>query len=226
MNLGYHGVETVGNAVHSCKHPTSGDVIPWLSHTVVLEILARIQQYCVDAGEQRRVTFENARSNESDFRRVMFDKVRTEGCTLDHAYYSEGKQQLQNLFQYQNNQSQGGYRGSPAPKPKPKAKASPKGSGYVPWTGGGGASKGTGKGKNGKGNAKTSKRTSDFVREPNKPHWYQSYKGKRYCINWNLHGTCRFGKNCSELHYCNFVGCDKAHLFEGCRSGDSSRHRW
>ena len=74
--------------------------------------------------------------------------------------------------------------------------------------------------------SKTSKRTNDFVREPNKPHLYQSYKGKRYCINWNLHGWCKFGKNCSQLHFCNYVGCDKGHVYEGCRSGDSSKHRW
>ena len=230
QNLGWHGVETVGNAVHSCKNK-DGDVIPWLSHTVVLEILARLQQYCVDAGEQRRVNFDNARSNELDFRRIMFDMVRTEGCTLDHAYYTAGKQQLQILFQYQNNQSQGGYR-QPSPKKAAKTKGAPKG-GYVPYSGGGGGGdKGTGKGKNkgggggGGANTKTRKATSDFVREPNKPHLYQSYKGKRYCINWNLHGFCKFGKNCNQLHYCNYVGCKQGHILEGCRSGDSSKHRW
>ena len=231
QNLGYHGVETVGNAVHNCKND-NGDVIPWLSHTVVLEILSRMQQYCVDAGEQRRVNFENARSNELDFRRVMFDMVRDEGCSLDHAYYAVGKQQLQLLFQYQNNQSQGGYR-QPSPKKAPKTKGARKG-GYVPYSGGGGGGggrdKGSGKGKDKRGGdgggAKTRKSTSDFVREPSKPHLYQSYKGQRYCINWNLHGNCKFGKNCNQLHFCNYVGCDKGHIKEGCRSGDSSKHRW
>ena len=48
----------------------AGQLVPWLSHTVVLEILARIQQYSVDADEQKRVNFANARTNEHDFRRV------------------------------------------------------------------------------------------------------------------------------------------------------------
>ena len=222
--LGWHAYEVVGNAVHSPKD-AQGNPIPWLSHAVVLEIWSRFRQYVIEATEETRVSFVNAKTNEESFRRTLFGAIKTKECqTLDESYFKHGRNQLILLFQYQSHPILvHGYKGKearyvPYAPTQPRGPSAPKGTGKGA-KGKGDSKKGTGKGVKRQRPEVMPQTGTDFIVQQGKP-FYDSYKGQKYCINWNLTGKCKFGKECSQLHFCSRIGCSKGHLFEGCRSGN------
>ena len=240
--LAYPAMQNVGNMVFLTKKKDAqgnetGEVIPWFSTSVLMWIMARLDQYVFDAAIHHRVNFANAKQGEIDFRAHMYDNLRLyhETKSWDDIFAESGHQQLKSLIQYQNNE---------IPRAMPKANS-------VRYDDDGvgptrvrtrkqkqktgaqkkGAKKGgqpqnailtpygfpTGKqGKGAKGYSQpghTDAQGRTVVQ--GKPFFY-SYQGIEYCVKYNR-GTCNDPK-CPKWHCCNYIHCPQCDIPFACKS--------
>ena len=153
-----------------------------------------------------------------------------------------GYSTLRRLFQYQTNTiaNSGANPGPPADNSRGYGRFRNRNRRYQPYAGGNnqGAnanSKGRGKGKGGgnsgggggqgggktggkKGGGKGKGQNAGYVQCAGKPFW-DSYQGNKLCVAYNRGQPCPV-PNCTQLHYCSFVGCEKGHIPGGCKAAD------